>query len=173
MAGLSLLLGCSRPAVDQLVTAARAGDTNRLIRLLAKGVSINSPEAWGPKQTALAAACNSEQQAAVELLLKNKANPNVRSGYFASTPLHEAVLVGEPNLPIIRALLDAGADPNIADKGGNKALDWVKPTDKRLIELLVSKGAVSRQRETNQSARAVTNGSPKSIPFKVRVANPP
>jgi len=166
--------GCSPPA-NALIRAASLGDTNRVAKLLSKGVPINSVETGMLRQTALAAACRYEEKAMVKLLLKNGADPNLRSGLFGTTPVIEAIGSGDPNLPIIRMLLEAGADPNVADLQGNRPLDYAnaRPAP-QTIELLKSKGGVSRKpaEDNAKSLISGTNADFKAVPFKVRTGTP-
>ena len=62
----------------------------------------------------------------VEAAIRARADVNARNDY-GSTALMEAILnyIGDTNtLKIINILLDAGADVNVRDAGGRRALDY-------------------------------------------------
>ena len=61
----------------------------------------------------------------VSLLCKAGADPNV-AGSDGCTPLHWAAAAGTvPSVPLLRALVEGGADPSLRDKHGEHALDYV------------------------------------------------
>lgn len=94
---------------------ATKGDTNKLRDLLEKNPKLaDSPD---PLQfTPLHHAARADQFDAVKLLLEHKANPN-KTTRNAETPLHFA---SDPR--IIRALVEAGASPNVPDGSGYSPL---------------------------------------------------
>jgi ankyrin repeat protein/ketosteroid isomerase-like protein len=97
--------------VDELIATAMAGDRGAVERLLAAdpGLRRRSIERC-PEQLVRAAEQNSGD--AVALLIELGFDVNARS---RTAPLHEAAMRG--NLPVIKLLLDHGADPNIHDTG--------------------------------------------------------
>ena len=98
-------------AVDELVATAMAGDHGAVKRLLATdtGLRQRAIERY-PDQLVRAAEQSSYE--AVALLIELGFDVNARS---RTAPLHEAAMRG--NLPVIKLLLDHGADPNIHDSG--------------------------------------------------------
>jgi ankyrin repeat protein len=112
---VSLLTGAGasweHDAVDELVATAMAGDRGTVQRLLGAdpGLRQRAVERC-PDQLVRAAEQNSYD--AVALLIELGFDVNARS---RTAPLHEAAMRG--NLPVIRLLLDHGADPNIHDTG--------------------------------------------------------
>ena len=98
-------------AVDELVATAMAGDRGTVERLLAAdpGLRRRAIERC-PDQLVRAAEQNSYE--AVALLIELGFDVNARS---RTAPLHEAAMRG--NLPVIKLLLDHGADPSIHDTG--------------------------------------------------------
>jgi Ankyrin repeats (many copies) len=97
--------------VDELVATAMAGDRAAVARLLAIDPSLHERAIDRcPDQLVRAAEQNSYD--AVALLIELGFDVNARS---RTAPLHEAAMRG--NLPVIRLLLDHGADPNIHDTG--------------------------------------------------------
>jgi ankyrin repeat protein/ketosteroid isomerase-like protein len=97
--------------VDELIATAMAGDHSAVERLLATDPGLRQRAIErSPDQLVRAAEQNSYD--AVAVLIELGFDVNARS---RTTPLHEAAMRG--NLPVIKLLLDHGADPNIRDTG--------------------------------------------------------
>jgi ankyrin repeat protein/ketosteroid isomerase-like protein len=95
--------------VDDLVTAAMAGDHDTVERLLAADPELRG-RAIERRPDLLVRAAEQDKLAAVALLIELGFDLNARA---RTTPLHEAAMRG--SLPVIRLLLEHGADPNIRD----------------------------------------------------------
>ena len=97
--------------VDELVATAMSGDRAAVERLLAgdPGLRRLAIERC-PEQ--LVRAAEQDSYEAVALLIELGFDVNARS---RTAPLHEAAMRG--NVPVIRLLLDHGADPNLHDTG--------------------------------------------------------
>lgn len=121
-------LGGSTP----LLFAARSNDLESARLLVAAGADVNDVEADG--NTALIVAAHSGNAAVAMFLLDQKANPNAMPlGYSA---LHAAVLRGNladrdvrstdpaAGLPLVKALLAHGADPNARAAKGTRLRRW-------------------------------------------------
>ncbi|XP_052078272.1 caseinolytic peptidase B protein homolog [Mytilus californianus] len=141
----------------RLLEAVKDKDNSTLERLIKSGVDLNKRHQLG--WTALQVAAINKNLKAVELLLKNGADPNLgddythylmmarergfnalqvmlareeqfsdrlnrQSTFQGCTALHYAVLIDDA--AIVRALLEAGADPTIENKNGHKPVDYVK-----------------------------------------------
>jgi len=110
---VSLLVGAGafweHDAVDELLAAAMAGDRDAVGRLLATDPRLRERAIERrPHQLVRAAEQNSYD--AVALLIELGFDVNARP---RTAPLHEAAMRG--NIPVIRLLLDHGADPNVHD----------------------------------------------------------
>tara|TARA_R110000787_G_scaffold271939_9_gene379278 strand:- start:634 stop:1179 length:546 start_codon:yes stop_codon:yes gene_type:complete len=92
---------------------------------------VNSKSGYG---TALMAATVKNNTKLVELLLKNKANPNAID-QNGSTALHFSVIFGYEE--IIKLLVDVKADSSLKDNRGNTALDYAKITGNETITQLL------------------------------------
>jgi ankyrin repeat protein len=104
----TVLRGGSTP----LLFAARSDDVESARLLLAAGADVN--DALPDGTSALTLAAHSGNEAVATLLLEKGANPNEAGvGY---TPLHAAVLRGEPGL--VKALLTHRANPNVRITAG-------------------------------------------------------
>jgi ankyrin repeat protein/ketosteroid isomerase-like protein len=118
--------------VDELVATAMAGNRDTVERMLAAdpGVRQRAIERC-PDQLVRAAEQN--RYDAVALLIELGFDVNARS---RTAPLHEAAMRG--NLPVIRLLLDHGADPNIHDTGYDATpAGWAEHHDQREAQQLL------------------------------------
>ena len=98
-------------AVDELVATAMSGGRAAVERLLAADPGLRGRAIERcPDQLVRAAEQNNYE--AVAVLIELGFDVNARS---RTAPLHEAAMRG--NLPVIRLLLDHGADPNLHDTG--------------------------------------------------------
>jgi ketosteroid isomerase-like protein len=122
-------------AVDELVATAMSGDRAAVERLLAADPGLRGRAIERcPDQLVRAAEQNSYE--AVAVLIELRFDVNARS---RTAPLHEAAMRG--NLPVIRLLLDHGADPNIHDTGYDATpAGWAEhhgqPESQQLLEAL-------------------------------------
>jgi ankyrin repeat protein/ketosteroid isomerase-like protein len=98
-------------AVDELVATAMAGDRGTVQRLLAADPGLRE-RAIDRCPDQLVRAAGQDSYEAVGLLIELGFDVNARS---RTAPLHEAAMRG--NLPVIRLLLDHGADPHVHDTG--------------------------------------------------------
>jgi hypothetical protein len=90
---------------EDLLAAAKKGDTKAVETLLAQGVDPNSKTPYGV--TPLYYAAGKGHLDVVKILLKHKADPNIKETFYSTSILGQAVEQG--NADIVRALLDAGA----------------------------------------------------------------
>jgi len=135
--------------VGEFVEACGKGDVRRARRMLAKDPTLaravvpgRPHEGW----TVLHEAARRARANIVRLLLEHGADPNAREAGDNTYPLHWAAANG--NLPILRALLDAGGDVHGAgaDHAGD-VIGWATmspETGKNLravVDLLVERGA--------------------------------
>jgi len=108
-------------------------DTNILEALLDAGAKVDamgvSPNAKvgnsAVNWTALGEAAQKNNAAAVEILLKNGANPNLRDSIGSFTPLHWAAN-SVADRKVFELLLDYKADRNVRDINGQTPLDILK-----------------------------------------------
>lgn len=97
--------------VDELISTAMSGDRDAVQQLLATDAGLRE-RAIERSPDQLVRAAEQDSYDAVALLIELGFNVNARS---RTAPLHEAAMRG--NLPVIRLLLEHGADPNLRDTG--------------------------------------------------------
>ena len=90
---------------SDLHVAVRSGDLDRVRALVAKGVPVNERDSLGG--TALHDAAWAGDLRMVQLLLDQKADPNLKHLEGGSTPLHYAIITNHPD--VVDLLLRRGA----------------------------------------------------------------
>jgi len=118
----------------QLDLAIRANDIDKVVELLDKGANPNLVTDFsGP---ALNEAVNAGNPDMMALLLRRGAKVDV-ANTAGTTPLHRAVSSfnrDEEKLPLVRILLDAGANPHAVDCHGETPLSLAKHFSNTKIE---------------------------------------
>lgn len=145
------LSGCSRDSAgEELREAAESGDTAACVRLVQSGVPVDAADEQG--YTPLGYAVESRRLETVQKLLELGADVNHVDGRLGGTPLiytaarfgggGHSVASAPTRNRIARLLLDRGADPNRAIKGGTTALH-LEALDRNpeLVKMLLAAGA--------------------------------
>jgi ankyrin repeat protein len=134
--------GCRRVSKeDKLVAAARNNDVGVVKLMLKRGANIDRAENGMLSQTALIASVSAYQTNAFYLLLANGANVNCAMA-DGTTPLMEAVSVGDANLARVKALIQKGADVNAIDNSNNSVMSHARAAGcSQIIQELVLAGA--------------------------------
>ena len=112
-----LVAGPVWAAESDVAVAARNGDVDAVLELIADQLDVNESEADG--STALLWAAYHQDADMARALIAAGADPQTANRYGV-TPLIQASRVGDAVL--VEALLDAGADPNLAHPGGETPL---------------------------------------------------
>lgn len=125
-------------ANEQLFSAVKKGDIERVRKLIAVGVNVDITDEDGRTPLNLAASVGYTKM--VEILVNKGAGVNIadKNGY---TPLHWTIIQGliESTKEVMKTLINEGADVNMEDKNGSTPLHWaVGIDDIRAIELIVS-----------------------------------
>jgi outer membrane protein assembly factor BamB len=149
---------------EDLWAAAKKGDAAKVTALLGKGVDVNAKTAYGA--TALSFAADKGHLEVVKVLVKHKADINVKDTFYKFTPLNWAVFNG--HAAIVGVLLEAGAsgadDALVSAVGSGKVdlvqavLDKGKPKAEALNKALAStseKQTEIRQLLTKAGAKVV------------------
>jgi ankyrin repeat protein len=138
-AELLTLLLAGQPALD-IFEASSLGRTDRVSELLRQDPQLVS--AWSPDGfTALHLAAFFGQEAVAKLLLQHGADVQLAArNPMQVAPLHAAA--AGHNLPLVRILLEHGAQPNARQQKGYTPLHSAAQNgDKVMVELLLANGA--------------------------------
>ena len=103
-----------------LIIAAWSGDLQTVQYLLAAGANVSITDNLGKNVVHYAASQNNTE--VLSVILKTSADKNLCSSGYSQTPLFTPSEVG--NIPILRMLLQNGANPNVYDKGKFTPLQW-------------------------------------------------
>ena len=153
--------------VDELVATAMAGDRDTVNRLLGENPGLRR-RAIERCPDQLVRAAEQDSYEAVVLLIELGFDVNARP---RTAPLHEAAMRG--NLPVIRLLLDHGADPNIHDTGYHATpAGWAEHHGQREAQQLLEarEQPDPSTRLTDQPDRAVAAARPGSAMRTVSAA---
>lgn len=139
-----LLAAPASRAGELLSRAAIAGDLEAVKARIACGDGVNDYDKWG--WTALTWAVYNGNTPVVLWLLDHGADPNLKT-----IKAYGNFLAGEPPITLaayyghhraLEALLKKGADPEVANRKGAKALDYAREFDfEKCIALLEAKAA--------------------------------
>jgi uncharacterized protein len=114
------------PMSVDLFAAIEAHDLGRVVDLLSKGADPNATEAqhraWRPLHTAIDELDEGGSIDVVKVLLERGADVNGWDGLHEASPIIMALV--RNNMPALRLLLEAGADPNVRSREGEGPLRW-------------------------------------------------
>jgi len=113
------------PVENLLVNAARNDDLAKVKKIAAKGVSLDAQEQGMLGETPLIASTFANGTNVFFFLLSAGAKVDARDRE-AKTALMSAVMLGDANLPKIKALIAAGADVNARDNSGSSVLKFAQ-----------------------------------------------
>jgi len=110
------------PTIHSLAFDGRIQELQQLLQQHPSQIDARNEDG----DTPLHYACWAKQLGVVGVLLAFSPDVNAK-GCYGRTPLHYAVHEGSPiSVPVVISLLNAGADPGIADSNGFSPADWAK-----------------------------------------------
>jgi ankyrin repeat protein len=119
--GVGLYFG--RSSASSLHEAAKRGSAELIIKLAQDGLDVNQVNLEGQTPLMLAAQADQNALAVTELLITQGAKVNEIDQY-GNTALIYAAQTGD--LPVVKALVEHGADASIKNKSGAKAIDFAE-----------------------------------------------
>jgi ankyrin repeat protein/ketosteroid isomerase-like protein len=141
--------------VDELIAIAMSGDPAGVERLLANDPGLRE-RAIERRPEQLVRAAEQNRYDPVALLIELGFDVNARD---RTAPLHEAAMHG--NLPVIRLLLEHGADPNIHDTGYDATpAGWAEHHEQREAQQLLGALEQPNRPAPSTEARAVPATGP-------------
>ena len=157
-------------AASALVTAARAGDVEKVKKELEGKIDVNAPESAGGR-SALHWAAKENRVEVIPVLLAAKADVNNRDR-AGKTPLCVAAESRDPKcVESMKLLLEAKSDVNSKDRLGGSPLLWAAGLGTpEAVELLIASGAeVSIQDKNGLTPLlwAAGTGDPRSVQILV------
>ena len=157
-------------AASALVTAARAGDVEKVKKELEGKIDVNAPESAGGR-SALHWAAKENKVEVIPILLAANADVNNRDR-AGKTPLCVAAESRDPKcVESMKLLIDAKSDVNSKDRLGGSPLLWAAGLGTpEAVELLIAKGAeVSIQDKNGLTPLlwAAGTGDPRSVQILV------
>jgi hypothetical protein len=156
------------PNAASLVAAVRAGDTQRVLSALKRGVDPDAIDARG--WTALIHAAMGNQIEIANLLIEAGANVNARTP-DGSTPLMAAAVMGHASMA--RILLDDGADPTLRNQNGADAR--VKAEDyghANVVALLEARTEAEPKTTGSPAAEVTPTVTPPAVEARAEPAPP-
>ena len=103
-----------------LHAAVRGGCSKKIIhKIIDHGANVNATNRRN--HTALLLACFSKNEGAINVLLNASANSNIADDVYGETCLHAAV-AGYCSIKVLQAMIDHGANVNLANKRNETAL---------------------------------------------------
>lgn len=151
------------PPSDELWSAARQGELDKVKTLLDQGVDVNSATAYG--STAICFAADRGHVEVVKLLLERGANPNPRDTFYNLTALDWAQANG--HFPVITAIYAAGA-PGADDA----LLQAVGSKNIRLLEALLAADCVKPETLAIAKKLAASIGHERTLEKLEPVSSP-
>ncbi len=152
---LALALGSSLlQAGTTLSKAAISGDVAKIQACLASGEQVDELDKWG--WTPLMWAVYYKYIPATQVLLDHKANPNIQNTLaYGPIPKKSTPLIISAYYDLeehARLLLKAGADPEITNEKGKKALDYARDFSFQDMLELLDKGKARAEATKPQAA---------------------
>ena len=137
---------------SDLADAVRRGDTDAVRRLIAAKADVNEPQ--GDGTTALHWAAYNDDVEAAEVLIRAGARVEATTRNGALTPLLLAATNGSAG--VVKALLDAGANPNARSADGATALMTAAASGSvEAVRFLLGKGADVNAADTARGQTAL------------------
>ncbi len=152
-----------RPSPPTLVDYARMDNYQMVVRLLEKGIDVDSADKYGT--TALIAAASNGSVRVLNVLLAKGADIEKRNRHFSQNALVTAI--SNNQLRAARLLVAAGAD--VDAEGNYFPLYWATVNGKtELVSMLIASGADVHRRLLNGETalfRAACNGHAATVKF--------